>query len=126
MTSQIELKEMKFYAYHGVAEQERQVGNTFVVNLTLTAPLEQAIHSDCIDETINYATLYELVKQEMEQPSRLLEHVAGRILQRIKQQFPQIEAIELKVSKLNPPFGGDLLSASVILKECFPTDPIAK
>lgn len=117
MTSKIELKAMKFYAYHGVADQERRVGNTFVVDLTLTAPLEKAIQSDNLDETINYATVYQLVKEEMALPSQLLEHVAGRILFRIKQQFPQTEEIELKVAKLNPPFGGDVYSAAVILKD---------
>ncbi len=121
MTTQIELKEMRFYAYHGVSEQEKRVGNTFIVDMTLTAPLEEAIDSDRLEQTINYATLYELVKKEMEQPSQLLEHVAGRIMKRVKQQFRQVKAIELKVAKLNPPFGGDVYSASVILKKQFIT-----
>ena len=46
MTTRIELKEMRFYAYHGVMPQETKVGNNFVVNLILTAPLEQAVRSD--------------------------------------------------------------------------------
>ncbi len=112
---------MRFYAYHGVSEQEKRVGNTFIVDMTLTAPLEEAIDSDRLEQTINYATLYELVKKEMEQPSQLLEHVAGRIMKRVKQQFRQVKAIELKVAKLNPPFGGDVYSASVILKKQFIT-----
>lgn len=116
MISKIELKAMRFYAYHGVGIQEQHVGNTFVVDLLLTAPLEKAILSDNLEETINYATLYELVKKEMLQPSLLLEHVAGRILFSIKRQFPQVEEVEVKVAKLNPPFGGDVYSASVILK----------
>ena len=116
MTSKIELKTMKFYAYHGVADQERRVGNTFVVDLTLTAPLEKAVRSDNLEETINYASVYHVVKEEMALPSRLLEHVAGRILFSIKRQFPQVEEVEVKVAKLNPPFGGDVHSASVILK----------
>lgn len=117
MTSRIELKEMRFYAYHGVSEQERVVGNSFNVNLLLTAPLANAVNSDCLEDTINYASVYEWVKTEMEIPSRLLEHVAGRILSRLKSRFPALTAARIKVSKLNPPFGGEVHSASVILEE---------
>ena len=106
---------MKFYAYHGVLEQERRVGNTFVVDLTLTATLEKAVQSDQLEDTINYAEVYELTKQEMNIPSQLLEHVAGRICRALRHHFPQIEQIEIRVSKLNPPFGGDVHSASVLL-----------
>lgn len=115
MTTKITLQAMKFYAYHGVLEQERRVGNTFVVDLTLTAPLEKAVQSDQLEDTINYAEIYELTKQEMNIPSQLLEHVAGRICRALRHHFPQIEQIEIRVSKLNPPFGGDVHSASVLL-----------
>lgn len=117
--TQIELKEMKFYAYHGVMEQERTVGNHFVVDLLLTAPLEKAIRSDRLEDTMNYATVYEVVKKEMEIPSRLIECVAGRILEALKSRFPQLTEVKLTLSKLNPPFGGDIRSASIILKEKF-------
>ena len=115
MTTKITLQAMTFYAYHGVLEQERRVGNTFVVDLTLTAPLEKAVQSDQLEDTINYAEVYELTKQEMNIPSQLLEHVAGRICRALRHHFPQIEQIEIRVSKLNPPFGGDVHSASVLL-----------
>ena len=115
MTTKIRLKAMRFYAYHGVAEQERQVGNTFQVDLTLTAPLQRAVESDQLEDTINYAEVYETVREEMQIPSRLLEHVAGRILDALHHRFPTLQAAEITLSKLNPPFGGDLLRASVVL-----------
>lgn len=119
MTVRIELESMKFYARHGVSSQETKVGNTFVVNLVLTAPLEKAVASDNLDDTINYAAVYEVVKKEMMTPSKLLEHVAGRILEALKREFPKLQEIQLKLSKLNPPFGGDVRSASVILSETY-------
>lgn len=119
MTVQIELEAMKFYAFHGVAPQETRVGNTFVVDMVLTAPLDKAVANDNLEDTVNYATVYEMVKQEMAIPSKLLEHAAGRILKRLKETFPQLLAVELKLSKLNPPFGGDVYSASVILRETY-------
>ena len=110
---------MNFYAYHGVAQQERVVGNNFVVDLIITAPLEAAVKSDNLDDTINYATVYEVVKREMMIPSKLIEYAAGRILKALKERFPAITDVEIRLSKLNPPFGGDIHSASIILKESF-------
>lgn len=119
MITKIELKDMRFYAFHGVMPQETKVGNYFEVNLILTISLEKAVVSDELDDTVNYATVYELVKREMNIPSKLLEHVAGRILQALKKHFPPLKAIELSLSKLNPPLGGDVHSASVILQEVY-------
>lgn len=119
MITRIELEAMKFYAYHGVMPQEKTVGNQFVVNLVLTAPLGKAVESDELDDTINYAEVYEVVKHEMEIPSKLIEHAAGRIVHALKVHFPQLTAVELRLSKLNPPFGGDICSASVLLSEIF-------
>lgn len=119
MISKIELQAMKFHAYHGAFPQETRVGNTFIVDLTLTAPLERAIASDDLKDTINYASVFMIVKEEMAISSKLLEHVAGRILVALKSAFPELIEAELKLSKLNPPFGGDVYSAAVILKETY-------
>jgi dihydroneopterin aldolase len=112
----IELKKMIFHAYHGVMEQERKVGNTFVVDLKLQLDLSEAIQSDNLEDTVNYAAIFELVKKEMAIPSNLLEHIAGRIIKKIKQNFPQITAIEIRLAKINPPVGGEIEAAAVILK----------
>lgn len=117
METRIELKEMRFYAYHGVGEQETIVGNWFTVDLALEAPLGLAVESDDLSATINYAEAYEVVKAEMAVPSKLIEHVAGRIMWALKARFPQLRAIEIRLAKRNPPFGGDIREAAVILRE---------
>jgi 7,8-dihydroneopterin aldolase/epimerase/oxygenase len=119
MVTKIELATMKFYAYHGVMPQERVVGNNFIVNLTLTVPIQKALITDDLNDTLNYAAVYEVVKREMNISSNLIEHVAGRIVRALKAEFPQIEAIDLKLSKLNPPIVGEVASASIILSEMF-------
>lgn len=119
MEISIELKSIVFHAYHGVSEQERTVGNTFVLDVLLTAPLERAMQSDELEDTINYAAVYEVVKKEMAEPSRLLEHAGGRIVNALKRQFSQLTVIELKLSKLNPPIEGDIHSASVIFRQTY-------
>jgi dihydroneopterin aldolase len=77
--------------------------------------LKKAVYSDELTDTLNYGTIYELVKEEMMMPSKLLEHVAGRIGQRIIDTFPQVEMVVVTVTKENPPMGADLKGVSVTL-----------
>lgn len=111
----IELKQMNFYAYHGVSAQERTVGNTYTVDLRFGLDLRPAALSDSLSDTVNYASVYAAVREEMLIPSNLIEHVAGRILARLRRDFPLILTLEIRLAKRNPPFGGDIREAAVIL-----------
>ncbi|NLZ94812.1 MAG: dihydroneopterin aldolase [Bacteroidales bacterium] len=108
MKTIIRLTDMQFFAYHGVLEQETKVGNNYVVNICMTADLSKACETDNVEDTINYALVYDLVKHEMEQPSKLLEHVAMRIYKAIRDSFPQITTMEVRLAKLNPPINGEV------------------
>ena len=74
-----------------------------------------AVRSDSLEDTISYADVFEMVKKEMAIPSKLLEHVAGRIISALRKTYPAIENIELKLSKNNPPMGADMDYASVLI-----------
>ena len=112
-SSYISLRNVRFHAFHGVMPQERRVGGDFLVNLRVGYPLEQAMQSDEVSDTLNYAELYEVVKTEMMQPSNLLEHVAGRIADAVVKCFPQVTSIDLDLTKQNPPMGADCDGAGV-------------
>ena len=114
--SKIFLDDMRFYAYHGVMEQEQRVGGEYSVSLIVEVDLTQAVQTDDVADTINYAELYVLVKREMAVPSRLLEHVAGRIGQCAMKEFERITTLTIRVTKLNPPMGADCKGASVEIK----------
>ncbi|MDR1161380.1 MAG: dihydroneopterin aldolase [Tannerellaceae bacterium] len=120
MNSKIELRELKFYAYHGVLPQETRVGNQYILTVALTVPLAKAMESDNLNDTIDYAAAYTVIKEEMAIPSKLLEHVAGRVLHSLKRHFPQLTGVQLSIAKVNPPIGGDIHSASVVLEETYP------
>lgn len=115
MKSYILLENIAFFAHHGVFSQETKVGNVFIVNLKLEIDLEKASFSDDLGDTISYADVYNIVKEEMEIPSKLLEHAAGRIIRRLKDMYLCIKSIELKLSKRNPPVGGQIDFASVVI-----------
>ena len=110
------LRNVRFYAFHGVMPQERKVGGEFLVDLSVGYPIEDAMQSDKVEDTLNYAELYQLVKKEMDTPSQLLEHVAGRITRKISEQFPKVTSIDLKITKKNPPMGADCDGAGVELR----------
>lgn len=115
METYILLENVEIYANHGVFAQETLVGNLFVINLKLKVDFEKASQSDDLDETLSYASVFDIVKREMSIPSKLLEHVAGRIVRSLKSEFPKIEQVELKIAKRNPPVGGQAEFASVII-----------
>lgn len=113
MKSKIILEDIKIYAYHGVLLEESIIGNHYVVNLEVHSDLEKASQSDDLHDTINYAEINEIVHQEMEIRSELLEHVIGRIINKIENQFPQITFIKIKLTKTIPPMRGEMKGVSV-------------
>ena len=114
-SSYIFLRNVRFYAFHGVLPQERQVGGDFLLSLRVGYPLAKAMESDEVGDTLNYATLFDLVRQEMDIPSQLLEHVAGRIAKAVMAAFPAVTSIDLELTKQNPPMGADSVGAGVEL-----------
>lgn len=114
-SSHIILREMHFYAYHGVLPQERIVGGDYTVSVEVDIDVTPAVEHDLLDVTLNYAELYEVVRREMLTPSDLLEHLAGRIGKAIMTAFPQVKAVDLTVMKDNPPMGADCRGAGIKL-----------
>lgn len=104
---------MRFYAFHGCFEEERAIGTHFRVDAWIETDTEKAQHSDKLDDTVNYLSVYQSIKKEMDQPSKLLENVAERMASTILNLYPTVEKVRIKVSKLNPPLGGHLGAVSV-------------
>lgn len=113
MSSKIYLRNVRFHAFHGVLPQERIVGNDYLVNLVLDYDFSSAMQTDNLQETLNYAEVYQKVREEMAVPSKLLEHVAGRIAHRLFSDFPEIQKLQLSITKVNPPMGADSDGAGV-------------
>ena len=109
------LRGVRLYAFHGVLEQERRVGGWFVVDLRVHYNIMTACQTDCVDDTLNYATLLDIVTAEMRQPSHLLEHVAARIARRLFHDYPEVTAVDVTLTKENPPMGGHIGGAGIEL-----------
>lgn len=113
MSSKIYLRNVRFHAFHGVLPQEGIVGNDYLVNLVLDYDFSSAMKTDDLQGTLNYAEAYQKVREEMAVPSKLLEHVAGRIAHRLFSDFPEIQKLQLSITKVNPPMGADSDGAGV-------------
>lgn len=113
--STIRLNGMKFHSLHGVLPVEGVIGNHYVVNLSLDTDTTRAEEHDELEGTINYADVYDLVKAEMDQPSKLIENVAYRIRKTLLEHYPAIEKMEVEVQKMRPPVNGEVEYASITL-----------
>lgn len=113
--NKVELVGMQFYAYHGCFEEEQQIGNKFVVNFWAEADLSLPAKTDKIEDALNYQEVYNIIAQQMKIKSHLLENVARRILDAVKEKFPYIENAHVQIDKLNPPLGGQVYASRVTM-----------
>ena len=116
MMGKVILKDIRIYAFHGCMEEEELIGSDYIVNLEVETDMHQPAYSDLLEDAVDYVLLNAIVKEEMLIRSRLLEHIAQRIIDRILKQFPVVKNVEVKVAKQNPPIGGDVKEVCVCIK----------
>jgi len=101
---QVNLQNMRFFAFHGFFPEERILGNWYQINLTITLNAGKEIKDD-LDQTLDYGTLYKICKEVMFDPVDLLETVVEKVVERIQNLSNQISGINLELIKENPPLG---------------------
>ena len=114
----IALEGMRFRAFHGLYEEERILGNDFILNIEIMTDISKATvieeHGiEKLDNTINYETVYDICRIEMATPHKLLEKLLQHIVISLKYQFKTIAQVSIKIKKMNPPLGGRVESSSV-------------
>lgn len=108
---------IKCYAYHGCLEEESIIGGNYIVDIEIETDFEEAAATDDLSKTIDYVDAYEIVKEQMAIRSKLIEHVAKRIGDRLLKKNPRIQQVEVKLTKLNPPINGDVEKVSVLYSQ---------
>jgi dihydroneopterin aldolase len=111
----IKVSGIKLYAYHGCLEEEAKIGCNYVVDVSIVTDFSEAAKKDDLNRAVDYVNVYETVKNEMAIRSKLIEHVAKRIADKLVKNIPRIRAVDVTVKKLNPPVMGEVESASVTL-----------
>ena len=113
----IYLKNIRTFSYHGCLVEESKIGSDYRIDLTIHTNLTPSAQSDKLSDTVDYVLLNRIVTEEMGIRSELLEHVTQRIIERIFNESPLVKKIQLEVSKLNPPIGGDVEAVTIIMKQ---------
>jgi dihydroneopterin aldolase len=111
----IALEGLEFFAYHGVHDEEQRIGNRYQVDIQVNVDFSEAAENDKLKYTVNYGDLYEIISEVMKIKARLLEHIAKLIISKVREFYPNIEKIEVSISKFNPPIGGVCARAKVTL-----------
>jgi 7,8-dihydroneopterin aldolase/epimerase/oxygenase len=114
----VQLHNLLLQANHGISAEERKLENTFEINFEVSYE-ERKTNFDNLEETINYETLFEIIKERMDQPSFLLEKICQDILNKVKSRFPMITEINVSIYKLQVPIEGFEGKAGVTLSRKF-------
>jgi len=96
--------------------EEGKIGSEYRVDLSVKANLKPSSKTDQLSDTVDYVHLNKIVKEEMAVRTKLLETVADLILDRILLEIPLVNKAKIKVSKLNPPIGGNVEMVSIIME----------
>lgn len=111
--SYVHIDGIRLHARHGVLPQEQLTGNDYIINVRVGYDISRAMQTDDVADTLNYAEVYNIIKEEMSTTSKLIEHVAGRIANRLMDSYSQISSVMLRITKCNPPMGADCNGAGV-------------
>ncbi|MDM1367462.1 dihydroneopterin aldolase [Myroides marinus] len=104
----IKLNNIRTFSFHGCMDEEAKIGSDYRVDLIAKGDFTMAAATDDLKYSIDYVILNTIVKEEMSIRSKLLEHVAQRIIDRVLLEITMVEEITVLVSKINPPVGGDV------------------
>ncbi len=109
----IGLEGMEFYAYHGVYQEEQIIGGKYIVDVWVQTDATSARQNDDLNGTVNYELIYNAVKQNMQEPVLLIEHLAQKIINTLRTFVVKEDIIKIKLKKIHPPLGAKV-EASVI------------
>ncbi|MCF2874944.1 MULTISPECIES: dihydroneopterin aldolase [unclassified Tenacibaculum] len=113
----IRVNDIRLFTNHGCLDEEGKIGSEYRVDVEVKADLQKSAKTDELVDTVDYVHLNHIVKEEMAIRSKLLEHVAQRIIDRIFREIQLVEEAEVSVSKINPPIGGNVGEVVIIVKD---------
>ena len=100
----ISLNYLRFWAFHGVYEEERKVGNDYEVNVEVSFYTRKKITH--LKQTADYSRLHAIISDEMQKPRMLLETFLMELAEAVHNEFPELKKIDVSIRKLHPPIPG--------------------
>lgn len=109
----IRLKNLKFFAHHGVLPEETRLGQRFEIDLEYQLQSLPSSMDDQIGNTVSYAEVYDTIERiATTQTFKLLESLADALLEAIKSQF-RVSSIIVRIRKPSVPISGILDTVEV-------------
>ena len=113
----IVVENIRVYAHHGCLPEEAIIGSEYRVDLKVKADLSVSSRSDALEDTVDYVMLNQIVVEEMQKSSKLLEVVAQRILTAIFKFYSKVSWVAVTVAKINQPIQGDVERVAVSMEQ---------
>ncbi|SDD87146.1 dihydroneopterin aldolase [Niabella drilacis] len=114
----IHLEQLRFFAFHGLYAEEKTTGNAFEMNLSVSFSRDAVVITR-LEDTLNYAEVYGIVKDEMQRPRELLETFLTELAATLKERFPEIILLNMSLYKLTVPIEGFAGKVGVALERRF-------
>ena len=109
----IQVKNIRLFSNHGCMVEEGKIGSDYVVNVKVKTDLSKSVKTDNLADTVDYVSIYSIVKEEMTQRVKLLEVVVQKIIDRVLEEHEAVQSVRVNVAKINPPIGGEVEEVSV-------------
>jgi dihydroneopterin aldolase len=115
MGSLITVEGIESYAYHGCLDEEAIIGGKYSVDVYVEADVSKSFVTDHLHDTVDYSMITDVVLKEMAVRSKLIEHVAKRILDALVQHIKEFEKISVRVTKFHPPVNGNVEKTGIFI-----------
>ena len=101
------MKDMEFFGFIGCLPEEKENGQRFIVNCEIELARAGGAVSDQLKDTVNYAEVYDLIKEKTESARYdLIERLADELATSVLYSSYLISAVTVRVSKPDAPIDG--------------------
>ena len=114
---EIILKNVQLRGYHGVTELENITGTDFCIDILIRMNELNPDEIIQLSDTIDYGSVFELLRKEFSKTELLLETLSTRIMNKIFDNFLKAEEVEITILKLNAPIIGFDGKAGIKMKK---------
>ncbi|KZL89792.1 2-amino-4-hydroxy-6-hydroxymethyldihydropteridine diphosphokinase [Clostridium magnum] len=122
----IYIKDLEIYGFHGVNQQEKDMGQRFLVSLELFLSLQDAGESDDLDKTVSYAQVCIDIEEEFKKEKYdLIEKAAEKLAEFVLINYELVDRVKIKIKKPWAPIGKPLDHVSVEIDRKWHTAYIA-
>ncbi|HLP14005.1 MAG TPA: dihydroneopterin aldolase [Flavobacteriales bacterium] len=112
----VSIHDLKVYGYHGCLPEEAVIGTMFKFDIDVETDFTKAYETDDLKHAVDYVEIVRIVKEQMAIRNNLIETVVKRVVDKIRERYPNAVNIKVRLYKMNPPAKGDLESVSVYLE----------